>query len=103
MSLARGIAECEWLRSILAEATHPSYKLKNKKILRERVDIIETINNRPNYYHVVSDGIVIRDKWMAIDMLITRRDIRKNNISLRWVDSKYMLAGSLSTLNTSAD
>ena len=36
-------------------------------------------------------------------MLITRRDIRENNIALRWVDSKHMLADSVTKLNASAD
>ena len=91
MSLARDIAECEWLRSILVEATHPSYKLENDQVLRDRVGMTATIDNRPIYDHAVGDGIVVRDKRMA------------NNIALRRVDSKHMLADSLTKLNASAD
>ena len=36
MSLARGVAECEWLRSLMAEALHADYTLEKDKKLRER-------------------------------------------------------------------
>ena len=36
-----------------------------------------TIDNKPIYDHSIGDGVVVKDKRMAIDMLIVRRDIRK--------------------------
>ncbi|CAE7181877.1 GIP, partial [Symbiodinium pilosum] len=38
------------------------------------------------------DGMVVNDKRMAIDMLLVRRDIRENNMVLRWVDARQMVA-----------
>ena len=76
MSLARGIAECEWLRSLMAEALTQNYCLEKDRELREMFGMTVTIDNRPIYDHTVGDGIVVKDKRMAIDMLIVRRDIR---------------------------
>ena len=39
----------------------------NDKVLRERVGMTATIDNRPIYDHAVGDGIAVRDKRMAID------------------------------------
>jgi len=59
-----------------------------------------TIDNQPIYDHSVGDGIVVKDKRMAIDMLIVRRDIRrKKHIILKWVDSKHMLVDCLTKLD----
>lgn len=102
MSLARGIAEAEWARSLFAECLNEKYILERDKELREKIRMIVTIDNRPIYDHTVGDGIVIKDKRMAIDMLIVRRDIRQNNILLRWVDTGSMLADCLTKLSASA-
>ena len=101
MSLARGIAECDWLRSLLAEALHMEHDLKRDKELRENFKVIVTVDNKPIYDHTHGDGIVVRDKRMAIDMLLVRRDFRENNMVLRWVDTRQMLAYCLT--KTSAD
>ena len=53
------------------------------------------VDNRPIYDHVVGDGVVIKDKRMAIQMLLVRRDIRRENICLRWVETANMIADCL--------
>lgn len=53
--------------------------------------MIAVIDNKPIYDHTCGDVIVIKDKRMAIDMLIVRRHIRQNNLTIRWVDTKQML------------
>lgn len=58
-----------------------------------------TIDNKPIYDHSIGDGVVVKDKRMAIDMLIVRRDIRKNHIVLKWVDRKHMLVDCLTKLD----
>lgn len=37
MSLARGLAECEWMRSLFAEALNFDYKLERTKNLGKRL------------------------------------------------------------------
>ena len=101
MSLSRGIAECDWLRSMMAEAWFENYELERDKEYREKFKVIITIDNKPIYDHTQGDGIVVKDKRMAIDMLLVRRDIRSSNMVLRWVDTQQMLADSLT--KTTAD
>ena len=80
---ARGIAECEWMRSLFAEATHHNFELSKDQEFRERIKAVITIDNKPIYDHTPGDGIVVNDKRLAIDMLLVRRDIRQNNMIRR--------------------
>ena len=102
MSLARGIAECEWMRSLFAEATNHDYELSKDQEFRERTKAIITIDNKPIYDHTQGDGIVVKDKRLAIDMLLVRRDIRRSNMTLRWVDTRQMIADPLTKTNADA-
>ena len=77
------------------------YDLTRDKELREKFKVIVAVDNKPIYDHTHGDGIVVRDKRMAIDMLLVRRDFRENNMVLRWVDTRQMLADCLT--KTSAD
>ena len=79
----------------------PGYQLDNDKALRERHHTITTIHNKPVYDHTHGDGIVVKDKRMAIDILLVRRDLRASNMTLRWVDTRHMMADPLT--KTSAD
>ena len=40
---------------------------------------------------------------IAIDMLLVRRDIRQENIILRWVDARQMLVDSLTKISVKPD
>ena len=100
-SLARGIAECEWMRSLFAEATNHDYELSKDREFRERTKAMTTIDNKPIYDHT-QDGSVVKDKRLAIDMLLVRRDIRQNNMTLRWVDTRQMIADPLTKTNADA-
>ena len=95
MSLARGIAECDSLRSLMAGALNPDYTLETDKYLREKFHAVVTIDNKPIYDHSHGHGFVVKDKRMAIDMRLVRRDVRSNNMTLRWVDTKQMIADCL--------
>ena len=101
MALARGIAECDWMRSLLAEAIFPEYSLEHDVKFRERFRAVITVDNEPIYDHTQGDGIVVKDKRLAIDMLLVRRDIRRNSMCLRWVDTRQMIADALT--KSSAD
>ena len=95
MSLARSIAECDWLRSLMAEAMNPEYSLEADKKCREPFRAVVTVDNEPIYDHTNGDGIIVKDKRIAIDMLLVRRDIRESNMALRWVETKQMIADRL--------
>lgn len=102
MSLARGVAEAEWIRSLFAEAVCCDYMLERDKELRERLPMVVTIDNKPIFDHSMGDGIVVKDKRMAIDMLIVRRDIRQNGICLKWVETGNMLSDCLTKVSAPA-
>ena len=103
MSLARGVDECDWLRSLLAEALNYDYTLECDKKFRERTRAVVTIDNKPIFDHAQGDGIVVRDKRMAIDMLLVRKDVREINMILRWVDTRQMIADPLTKLSSDPD
>ena len=101
MALSRGMAEVDWMRSLLAEALYSEYTLQSDKKLRETFHTGATVDNKPIYDHTMGEGIVVKDKRVAIDMLLVRRDIRNTNMQLRWVDTRQMIADSLT--KTTAD
>ena len=103
MGMSRAISEAEWLRSLLGEALHSKYQLSNDKWFREKIGLIVVIDNKPIYDHTCGVGVVVKDKRMAIDMLIVRKDIRENNIVIKWVETKQMLVDALTKVNASAD
>ena len=102
MSLARGIAECDWLRFFFAEASFSEYDISRDREFRERIKAVITVDNKPIYGHTQGDGIVVKDKRLAIDMLLVRRDIRQNNMVLRWVDTRQMIADALTKVTSDA-
>ena len=59
MSLSRGIAECCWTRSLLAEALNEDYTLDQEKCLRERPRALITSENKPIFDHSQGDGAVV--------------------------------------------
>lgn len=83
------------MRSLFAELLNEDYRLENDKHLREQMNMLVTIDNRPIYDHTMGDGVIIKDKRSAIDMLMVRRDIRQTNVILKWVHSGSMLADCL--------
>jgi hypothetical protein len=99
MSLARGISESEWIRSLLAEFLNPDYDLSKDKGFREEIRLMCLIDSKPIYDHNEGDGVVVKNKREAIDMLLVRRDIRQNNIVLKWIETANMLADVLTKLN----
>lgn len=103
MGISRAIAEANWMRSLFAEALHDNYELCRDQEFREQMMMVVTCDNKPIYDHTCGDVVVVKDKRMAIEMLIVRRDIRKNNIVLRWVATKQMLVDCLTKTNAAAD
>ena len=101
MALARGIAEANWIRSLFGEALNESYRLDQDRSFRNKIGLTVTIDNRPIYDHTMGEGVVIKDKRMAVDMLLVRKDVRSENINLRWVESSNMIADVMTKMNVS--
>ena len=79
------------------------YRLSEDRIRRQRLPMVAITDNKPVYDHCVGDGVVIRDKHLAIDMLVVRADLRSQQITLRWVDGRQMLVDSLTKMTASPD
>ena len=54
---------------------------------------------KPIYDHCLGEQSTIRDKRLAIEMLIVRRDLRNQNSELRWVDTRQMLSDPLTKIS----
>ena len=77
MALARSVAEGNWLRSLFAEVMHHDYVLENGMAIRERMAMMLVVDNKPIYDHAHGEGVVVKDKRLAIDMLVVRRDLKE--------------------------
>lgn len=95
MSVSRAIAEGDWIRSLIVESRFEKYDLQNDSHWKEQIKMIVCIDNKPIYNYVHGKGIVVRDKRLAIDMLLVRKDIRKENTSFYWIDTRQMLSDCL--------
>ena len=60
-------------------------------------------DNKPIYDHSQGDGIVVKDKRVAIDMLLLKSDLEDSNVVLRWLDTKQMVVDGMTKSNASID
>ena len=88
---------------MIAEALNPDYVLERDRDLGECLKMIIVVGNRPMFDHVHGEGVIVRDKRLAIDVLLIRRDIRQNNCTLRWVETRQMLSDALTKMTVPLD
>ena len=103
MSASRALAEANWIRSLFAEARNEKYDLTLDREFRSELPLTLAVDNKPVYDHVHGDGIVVKDKRLAIDMLILRADLRGENADLRWVDTRQMIVDVLTKMNANPE
>jgi IS30 family transposase len=103
MGVSRALAEGDWIRSLFAEARRFDYQLSLDRKMRQDLPLILVTDNKPIYDHCQGDGVVVRDKRMAIDMLVIRADLKSQNIVLRWVDTRQMVVDSLTKISANPD
>ena len=97
MGLARAIAESDWIRSLFAEALQSDYVLREDKMRRQHFEMVAITDNKPIFDHVQGDGVVVKDKRMAIDMLVVRADLKSR------VDTRQMIVDALTKMNAKPD
>ena len=95
LSLSRGLAEARWIRSMWCEAMSADYELRRDHQWSCRIPLTAVIDCKPVYDHAHSETVSIKDKRMAIEMLLLKEDIAKYNISLRWMATKQMIVDVL--------
>ena len=103
IAVSRAIAEGNWLRSMLAEAIYSEYTLQNDHFFRERIKLLVLVDCKPIFDHVKGEQTVIKDKRLAIEMLIVRRDLRNQNSELRWIDTRQMVSDPLTKISADCD
>ena len=47
--------------------------------------------------------MIVKDKRIAIDMLLLRRDLLATNATIRWVDTRQMLSDALTKINVNIE
>ena len=99
LTLSRAMAEAKWMRSLWCEAICAQYTLETDRMRTIRVPITIAIDSRPVFDHVNGQAMTIKDKRMAIEMLLVKQDVEKDNVSLRWLSTEHMLADMLTKIN----
>jgi hypothetical protein len=99
LTLSRALAEAKWMRSLWCEAICAQYTLETDRMRTIRVPITIAIDSRPVFDHVNGQAMTIKDKRMAIEMLLVKQDVEKDNVSLRWLSTEHMLADMLTKIN----
>ncbi|CAE7563942.1 TY1B-PL [Symbiodinium natans] len=93
--LSAGLAEARWVRSMWCEAICESYALHEDLAFSVKVPITAVIDCKPVFDHAKSSTVSIKDKRMAIEMLLLKKDISKYGISLRWMATSQMIVDVL--------
>ena len=91
MAVSRGMAEACWMRFFFLEIMHSKFSLEEAKQLQHTIPVVTVTDNKPLFDFARNDVTVSQDKRLMIEMLLMRRDILKNNVVLRWIDTKQML------------
>ena len=89
MTLSRTIAESKWIRSLWTEAMEPGYSLKEDLMWCSRTPITISVDSRPVFDHLNGQLMTIKDKRMAIEMLLVKRDVLKQNVNVKWLPTDH--------------
>ncbi|CAE7519486.1 zdhhc15, partial [Symbiodinium sp. CCMP2456] len=60
-----------------------------------QLPITAVIDCKPVYDHTQSSTVAVKDKRMAIEMLLVKSDMAKHQVSLRWMATKQMIVDVL--------
>ena len=103
LSLSRTIAETTWIRSLWTEAVCKNYTLETDKMKSCQTPIVIAVDCRPAYDHLNNQVMTIKDKRLAIEMLLVRQDVESEGIEVRWVPTDRMLADALTKIGAPAE
>ena len=91
LTVSKGVAEATWMRHFFCEAMVENYDLTIDEQKFTSIPIVAVTDNKPLYDHIHADHGICQDKRLAIEILLLRRDVRKYNVVLRWIDTAQML------------
>ena len=99
LTVSRALAETCWLRSMWSEAMCADYSLERDAQMSCNFPVVVAVDSKPVYDHVHSQVVTIRDKRIAIEMLLVKQDVQKKNIVLKWIPTYQMIADPLTKPN----
>ena len=99
LTVSKGVAECTWSRQFFLEASYEDYSLDTAQGYQDKIHIIAVTDNKPLHDHARSDQGIVQDKRLAIEMLLLRRDLLRNAVILRWIDTAQMLVDCMTKLS----
>ena len=99
LTVSRALAETCWLRSMWSEAMCAEYSLERDAQMSCNFPVVVAVDSKPVYDHVHSQVVTIRDKRIAIEMLLVKQDVQKKNIVLKWIPTYQMIADPLTKPN----
>ena len=65
---------------------------------RKQTAIVLSIDSRPAYDHLHGQVMTIKDKRLAIEMLLMKQDIGSENVLVKWFPTDLMLVDGLTKL-----
>lgn len=75
------------------------YSLERDAQMSCNFPVVVAVDSKPVYDHVHSQVVTIRDKRIAIEMLLVKQDVQKKNIVLKWIPTYQMIADPLTKPN----
>ena len=95
LALSRALAEAKWVRSMWSEAMNANYTLETNDKWAVQIPITACLDSKPVYDHIHGQLMTIRDKRLAIEMLLVKQDVASDNVATRWMPTYQMLADSM--------
>jgi hypothetical protein len=98
LAVSKGMSEAIWMRYFFLLMLEKEFSLQHAHELQDRIEIVAVTDNKPLYDFANGDTSVGQDKRLMIELLLMRRDLKLNNVILRWIDTKQMLVDCLTKL-----
>lgn len=98
LSLSRTISETKWVRSLWTEAIFSGYQLESEQVWTSRTPITIAIDSKPTHDHIHGQVMTVKDKRIAIEMLLVKHDVEKDGVKIRWMPTDHMLVDGLTKM-----
>ena len=82
--------------------TCPNYTLQTNSKYAGQIPLTAVLDSRPVYDHIQGQVMTIRDKRLAIEVLLVKQDVAADNVVTTWVPTYQMMADSLTKCNSPA-
>ena len=87
------------MRSLWCEAVFGAYSIESDKVFSPRIPLCVLIDSKPVFDHCNSEVVTIKDKRLAIEMLLMKKEFQKEGLFLRWQPTYAMLGDVLTKFN----